>query len=130
MHEEVVQPTLVLLSDERFADVDSLYRKAFDRALSGDPSGAITAATSAAEEMLRLLIPSMKGQTLGPLAEKARADGLIPPAMEEFTKKLYALREDSDAHQAGTSEFELAMFAIHIAGSILLYLGRTSAPTS
>lgn len=47
MHTEVVQSTLLLLAHERFASVDELYRKAFDRALSEDPSGAVTAATSA-----------------------------------------------------------------------------------
>jgi len=125
LHKEVVQPTLVLLSEDRFSEVDGLYRKAFDRVLSGDASGAITAATSAVEEMFRVLMPSMKGQSLGPLAEKARADDMIAPAVEEFVKKLYALRPDSDAHAGGTSDFDLGMLAIHISGSILLYLGKT-----
>jgi len=123
LHVEIVQPALILLSGERFSAIDALYRKAFDRALSGDASGAITVATSAVEEMLRVLMPSMKGQTLGPLAEKARAEGVIAPAVEEFVKKLYALRPDSDAHAGGTSDFDLAMLAIHLSGSILLYLG-------
>lgn len=126
LHTEIVQPALLLLSDERFAEVDGLYRKAFDRALSGDSSGAITVAISAVEEMFRTLMPSMKGQTLGPLAEKARGDGIIAPAVEDFVKKLYGLRPDSDAHAGGTSDFDLAMFAIHLAGSILLYLGKAA----
>lgn len=54
VHKEVVQPALALLREERFEGIDGLYRKAFDRALSGDPAGAITAATSAVEEMFRL----------------------------------------------------------------------------
>jgi len=127
LHTEIVQPTLLLLSDGRFAKVDGLYRKAFDRVLSGDSSGAITVATSAVEEMFRVLMPSMNGQTLGPLAEKARADRIIAPAVEEFVKKLYGLRPDSDAHAGGTSDFDLAMLAIHLAGSILLYLGQADA---
>lgn len=124
LHTEIVRPTLVLLSNARFSTVDGLYRKAFDRALSADPSGAITVATSAVEEMLRVMMPSMERHTLGPLAEKARADGIISPAVEEFVKKLYALRPDSDAHAGGTSDFDLAMLAIHLAGSIALYLGK------
>lgn len=127
LHTEIVRPTLILLSDNRFEDVDDLYRKAFERNLSGDPSGAITAAISAVEEMLRILMPSMKGQTLSPLAEKARADEIIAPAVEEFIKKLYALRPDSDAHAGGTSDFDLAMLSLHLTGSILLYLGKTGA---
>lgn len=127
LHTEIVRPTLVLLSDVRFSEIDGLYRKAFDRALSGDASGAITAATSAVEEMFRVLMPSMKGQTLGPLAERARAEGVIAPAVEEVAKKLYAFRSESDAHAGGTSDFDLAMLAIHLSGSILLYLGKTGA---
>ena len=42
MHTTVVRPALVFLSEERLTDVDTLYRKAFDRQLNGDPSGAIT----------------------------------------------------------------------------------------
>jgi hypothetical protein len=127
LHAEVVRPALLLLAQERFAEVDGLYRKAFDRVLSGDPSGAITASISAVEEMFRALMPSMKNQTLAPLAEKARADGVIAPAVEEFVKKLYALRPDSDAHAGGTSDFDLAMLAVHLAGSILLYLSKTES---
>jgi hypothetical protein len=66
----------------------------------------------------------MKGQTLGPLAEKARADGMIAPAVEEFVKKLNALRPDSDAHAGGTSDFDLAMLALHLTGTTLLYLSK------
>jgi hypothetical protein len=120
LHTEIVQPTLILLADERFANVDSVYRKAFDRALSGDPSGALTAATSAVEEMLRLGLGTTGG-TLGPLADKARTMGWTSSAITEFIKKLYALREESDAHQAGTSERDVAMLGLHLTGSILLY---------
>jgi hypothetical protein len=125
LHTDVVQPTLLLLADARYEEVDNLYRKAFERNLSGDPSGAITAATSSVEELLRILMPDMKGQTLGPLAEKARADGIITPSVEQFIKKLYGLRPDSDAHAGGTSDFDLAMLALHLSGSILQYLGKT-----
>jgi hypothetical protein len=124
LHVEVVQPTLLLLSDRRFADVDSLYRKGFDRALAGDASGAVTA-ISAVEEMLRVQLPEMIGQTLGPLAEKARKEGLITGPMEAFTRDMYGLRPESDAHSAGTTEFDAAMLALHLAGSLLLYLGRS-----
>jgi hypothetical protein len=53
MHVEAVQPTLLLLADANLAPVNELYRKAFNRALSGDASGAVTAGTSAVEEMFR-----------------------------------------------------------------------------
>jgi hypothetical protein len=119
-----VQPTLVLLADERLADVDALYRKAFDRALSGDPSGALTVATSALEEMLRIGLEET-GSTLGPLADKARATGWISSGTAELVKKAHVLRQESDAHQAGTSELDVAMLGLHVTGSLLLYLGKT-----
>jgi hypothetical protein len=122
MHTEVVQPTLLLLAAERFGPVDELYRKAFDRALSRDPSGAVTAATSAVEEMFRVLLDT-RGSTMEALAQRARSDGLIPGAVYQFAVKLAALREESDAHAPGTDDFEIAVLAIHLAGSILLYLG-------
>jgi len=125
LHVEVVQPALKLLVDVRFSDVDGLYRKGFDRALAGDDAGAVTAAISAVEEMFRVLLPVMEGQTLGPLAEKARAEGVISEPIEAFAKKLYGLRPRSDAHQAGKADFDLAMLALHLAGSLILYVGRS-----
>jgi hypothetical protein len=129
MHNEVVEPTLLLLSEERFREVDGLYRKAFDRALSGDASGAITVATSAVEQMLRILMPTMEEHTLGPLAEKARAEGIIAPPIEAVVKSFYELRPDSDAHAGGTSDFDLAMLALHLAGTVMLYLSKADRAT-
>lgn len=124
LHAEVVQPTLLLLAEQRFEQVDALYRKAFDRYLQNDPSGSITAATSAVEEMLRIGL-RLEGLELGRLCDRANNARWITPAIAETAKKLHALRNDSDAHTAGTDKAELAMFALHIAGSVLLYLGDT-----
>jgi hypothetical protein len=124
LHREVVQPTLLLLGDARFETIDGLYRKAFDRVLSGDPAGAVTAATSAVEEMLRLML-GVRGNTLEHLANQARSSGLISAAVYQFLVKISALRDESDAHTAGTDESQVAMLAVHLAGSILLFLGRT-----
>lgn len=123
MHTEVVQPTLLLLAQERFASVDELYRKAFDRALSGDPSGAVTAATSAVEEMFRVQL-GVTGLDMDALANRARSDGLIPAAVHQVAVKLSVLRRESDAHEPGTDDHDVAMLAIHLAGSLLLYLGQ------
>jgi hypothetical protein len=62
-----------------------------------------------------------------PLAQRARSARLIPEAVYQFAVKLAALRDESDAHAPGTDDFEMAMLAIHLAGSILLYLGRPIA---
>ncbi len=123
VHKEVVQPTLALLREGRFEGIDALYRKAFDRALSGDPAGAVTVATSAVEEMLRLGLGTTKGE-LGSLTVEARDAGWISPAVQQIVVKLSAMRDDSDAHTAGTNDFETGMLALHLAAAILLYLGH------
>lgn len=121
MHQEVVRPALLLLQDPRFADSDALYRKAFERAMSGDPAGAVTAATSAVEEMLRAGL-SVSGSTLEQLLRKARDAGWTIPATDQIVVKLAALREASDAHEAGTDSFEVAMLAIHLSGAVMRFL--------
>jgi hypothetical protein len=68
LHWEVVEPTLVLLSDSRFSEIDALYRKALTRVLTGDVSGAITPAISTVEEVLRII--AQRGRALPPLAER------------------------------------------------------------
>lgn len=124
LHQEVVQPALLLLAAPELQDVDSLYRKAFNRVLANDNSGAITAATSSVEQMLRVGL-SEKGGRLQPLLVKARTSGWVIPAVEQLAVKLDALRAESDAHTAGTDDRRTAMFAIHVAGSVLLHLGET-----
>jgi hypothetical protein len=124
LHQSIVQPVLLLLHDRRFGDVDDLYRKGFTRYLQGDPSGAITAAMSAVETMLRTGL-NQDGGDLAKLCAQAQSAAWMTPAVAETAKKLQALRQDSDAHASGTDEEELALFAMHIAGSVLLYLGET-----
>lgn len=124
VHEETVQPTLLLLADRRFSAVDGLYRKAFNRALSDDASGAVTAAISAVGEMLRLGLDSDQAR-LQPLAQAARTADWIGPGLHQTIVKLDAFRDLSDAHTPGTDERDVAMLALHLTASILHHLGRT-----
>ena len=124
VHLEVVRPSLQLLAKPEFEPVNELYRKGFDRLLAGDPAGAITAATSAVEEMLRT--GGCGGSTLQQLAQSARTRGWLTPGVEQSIDKLDAYRSDSDAHRVGTDERELARLVLHLTASLLLYLGRTS----
>jgi hypothetical protein len=123
IHQEVVRPALQLLAQPEYDSVDELYRKAFDRLLAGDPAGAITAATSAVEEMLRK--GEYTGSSLKELARAARNRDWLTPGVEQSIIKLHAYREDSDAHRVGTDEPELARLVLHLTASLLLYLGRT-----
>ncbi len=123
VHQEVVKPALQLLAKPEFESVNELYRKGFDRLLAGDAAGAITAAASAVEEMLRT--GGCSGSSLQQLAQKARARGWLTPGVEQSIVKLDAYRSDSDAHRVGTDERELARLVLHLTASLLLYLGRT-----
>ena len=123
IHREVVRPALQLLAEPEYDSVDELYRKAFDRLLAGDPAGAITAAASAVEEMLRK--GECTGASLKELTQAARNRAWITPGVQQSIVKLDAYREDSDAHRVGTDEPELARLVLHLAASLLLYLGRT-----
>lgn len=124
-HAELVTPTLLLLSDAALDEVDELYRKAFDRVLSGDPAGAITAASSAIETMLRIGLDGASGN-LESLVGKARAAGWLSPSVASMIPKVMALRGESDAHTAGTDDFDIGMFAVHLAATILLYVSKTA----
>lgn len=124
IHAEIVQPALILLADPDLASVNELYRKAFDRVFAGDFSGAVTAATSAVEELLRLGLDT-DGGTLGSLAQAAREDGWIIPAVEQSIVKLAALRDASDAHTSGTDSPEVAMFAVQQSAVIIRHLADT-----
>ncbi len=123
IHQEIVRPALRLLAEAELEPVNELYRKGFDRLLAGDPAGAITAATSAVEEMLR--IGGYTGSALQQLARNARDKGWLTPGVEQSIVKLNAYRDDSDAHNVGTDERELARLVLHLTASLLLYLGRT-----
>ena len=123
VHQEVVKPALQLLAKPEFKSVDKLYRKGFERLLAGDPAGAITAASSAVEEMLRT--GGCTGSRLQQLARNAGTRGWLTPGVEQSIVKLDAYRSDSDAHRVGTDERELARLVLHLTASLLLYLGRT-----
>jgi hypothetical protein len=124
IHEELVQPTLMILAAEELRPVDELYRKAFDRVLGDDPAGAITAASSAVEEMLRVGL-GVPGSQLGPLSQKAKDVGWLIPATQQMIVKLAALRDESDNHTAGTDDAAVATYAVHTAAAILRYLFET-----
>lgn len=123
LHEEIVRPALLLLHNPDLASVDELYRKGFNRALANDGPGAVTAAQSAIQEMLRKGL-GVKGLNLKALAKKARDDHWLSEAAFHIVNRLESLRPESDAHDPGTADFEDALFALHLAGSVLLRLGR------
>jgi hypothetical protein len=125
LHQEIVVPTLQLLRDPRFAAINNLYRKAWDRYQHDDHGGAITAVSGAVEELLRL--GGAKGSSLPDLIKSARSLGWFESGPGQMLTKLHAFREASDAHAAGTDEPDVSMLFLRIGGSLIHYLG-TSFP--
>ncbi len=128
LHNEVTREALLLLGDTRLQAADALYRKAYSRLLTNDHAGAITAATSALEEMLR--IGGASGAALAPLAASARSAGWVGAGVQQQIVKVQAFRQDADAHRVGTEDRELAVLVLNLTGSILVYLAKTMPTTS
>lgn len=124
LHTELVQPALLLLHDPALAEIDALYRKAFDRVLGNDAAGAVTVAVSAVEEMLRLGLDVPGKYDLGQLVGKAKSAGWLSDGAGAVINSLASLRKESDAHSAGTSDFDIGMFAVHLGAAALLHLSR------
>lgn len=127
IHQTLVRPALILLSDPAFSSADALYRKAYEP-LSNDPAGAITAAASAVEEFLRAI--GLSGSSLSHLARSGRSKGLLGVGEQQFIEKIDAFRGDADAHRAGTDNQELARLVLHIAAALIVYLERVSRKQS
>lgn len=124
LHDEIVTPTLRLLTTETFRDVDAAYRKAWRRVLEGDPAGAITSCSTTIEEVLRRL--GCSGTNLQGLSRDARRKNMLSAGVQQQIEKLEAFREQSDAHRVGTDEINLAMLVVHLTGSLLHYLANLS----
>jgi hypothetical protein len=119
LHENIVAPTVELLSDPAFAPSETLFLEATTKARSGDYPGCVTACWRATEEALRCL-----GSSLDDLANRARANQGIVPAVGDLINQLQALRYESRAGPANDVDRHTAVLAIHVAGSLITYLSK------
>jgi hypothetical protein len=119
LHENIVAPTVELLSDPAFAPSETLFLEATTKARSGDYPGCVTACWRATEEALRCL-----GSSLDDLANRARANQGIVPAVGDLINQLQALRYESHAGRANDVDRHTAVLAIHVAGSLITYLSK------
>jgi hypothetical protein len=119
LHENVVAPTVELLSDPAFAPSETLFLEATTKARNGDYPGCVTACWRATDEALKCL-----GSSLDQLANRARANQGIVPAVGDLINQLQALRYESRAGRANDIDRHTAVLAIHVAASLITYLSK------
>lgn len=129
LHEEVVAPTLRLLSGKAGWDnVEAAYRKALDE-IGADPSDAITDAATALQEALLLL--GAEGNALGSLSKSAVKREIITPLDRKVVDWVNAHRgSEGDAHNADPASAEDAWLAVHVVGALILRLSHRSKGAS
>jgi hypothetical protein len=123
LHENIVEPAVALLNVEAFAPAETLFNEATNRARSGDYPGCVTACWRSTEEALKCL-----GSSLEDLGNKARANQGITPAVGDLINKLQALRYESEVSSAGPIDLHTAMLAMHVSGSLIIYLSNRLRP--
>jgi hypothetical protein len=129
LHAEVVAPALTLLHGRsRFADAERQYRDALDELADGNWADAITDASSAVENVLRVILGLSQG-TLADLLGQARKQGLFGDHQAARLKKVVAgftaladvRNEESDAH-GNSSDSATGWLSLHWAGALIVYL--------
>lgn len=108
IHQEIVQPSMELLSDSRFQVANSEMLKAHTSLRSGDYEDAITLCGSAFESVLKTII-DFKGWNYGPnvdtcakLISICRDNNLFPPFYCPVFEAVGSIRNKlSDAHGRG-----------------------------
>jgi hypothetical protein len=129
LHTEVVAPVLTLLHGRsRFASAERQYRDALDELANRNWADAITDASSAVENVLRIIFGFSRG-SLADLLGQARKRGLfgdpqaarIKKVVDGFTALADIRNQESDAH-GNTSDDATAWLAVHWAGALIVYL--------
>ena len=129
LHTEVVAPALTLLHGRRrFASAERQYRDALGELADRNWADAITDASSAVENVLRVIFGFSRG-SLADLLGQARKRGLfgdpqaarIKKVVDGFTALADIRNQESDAH-GNTSDEATAWLAVHWAGALIVYL--------
>ena len=127
LHVEIVEPTLRLLVDSRFADAHESYLKSLKEISSGDPADAITDAGTALQSALAAL--GVSGNSLGAQLKDAKK-GLLAPhdqnladGIAKFIDWASADRsETGDAHKPTDPALSDAWLMVHVVGALILRL--------
>jgi hypothetical protein len=125
LHQEVVAPTLRLLSGRAGWDaVEEAYHDALEE-IAKNPGDAITDAGRALQTALELL--GCEGNSLGPLVKSARKKGLLAGHDERLLEAVVDWvsadrSEKGDAHKSASVSRDDAWFTVHVVGAVLLRL--------
>lgn len=138
LHAEIVKPSLVLLSDERFSAPQEEYLTAHGHYRSGHFSDAVTNANNAFESTMKVICDIKvweynKGDRASELIKIMRKKGLLP----EYTEKAFdaflstlqhglpTVRNNAGGHGKGNAPAtpqHLAAYAMHLAAANIVLL--------
>ena len=138
-HAEIVKPTLLLLSDPRFAGLQEEYLAAHAHYRASEYGDAIVDANNAFESTLRTVSeiagsPAGKGASASNLISHIRKLGLLPDYLESSFDQLAAtlksglpaVRNNAGGHGQGPSPRQtpayVAGYALHLCASNILFL--------
>lgn len=133
LHQSVIEPALRLLRNSPgWEKVESAYREALDEIRDGKPDNAITDASRALEEALKVI--GCDGNSLGKKIKSGIKLGLITAHDEEMLNEVEKVMhwvsadrsEKGDAHPSGEADLSDAWFHVHIVGAILVRLNEAS----
>ena len=128
LHVEIVEPTLRLLVDSRFADAHESYLKSLKEISSGDPADAITDAGTALQSALAAL--GVSGNSLGAQLKDAKKKGLLAPHDQNLADGIAKFigwasadrNETGDAHKPTDPALSDAWLMVHVVGALILRL--------
>lgn len=134
LHQSIIEPAIRLLRNSSgWEKVESAYREALDEIKNGKPDDAITDASRALEEALKLL--GCSGNSLGKKITAGVKRGIISAhdveMLNEIEKVMHWVSADrsekGDSHPSNEADLSDAWFHVHIVGAILVRLNESSS---
>ena len=130
LHHEVVEPMLRLIHKPGWKTVETAYENAL-KEITVDPSDAITDATTALQEGLKIL--GCKGNDFTALVKDAKVkllkgyDEKYLSAIEKLVEWASAARVNKgDVHKSSSPSPDDAWFVVHLVGALLLRLSKAT----
>lgn len=137
LHQQVVRPTLYLLSNSIYKHANEEFIKALNHHRRGEESAAMNEAVKALESTLKVICDTHawtygKG-TMGPLVDACMKNNLLPNYWEEYFKHIEPLlvflgtpRNNESGHGAGTEDknvsAHLSAYTLHSVASAIVFL--------
>lgn len=126
--QEVVEPALRLMTDQRFSSAHDAYMDALKEISNGAPGDAITDAGTALQQALVAL--GCEGNAIGPLLKDAKRKGLLVghdqnliDGISKFIDWASADRSTTgDAHKPSEAAISDAWLMVHIVGALIVRL--------